>query len=345
MPLDPHLLHRRNSRSVGTRPIRPDGVDKVTGRARYGADCNMRRASWSAVSCASPHAHARIKKIDTSKAEKLPGVKAVITAADLPDLTDGDRDMYDMLENCMAREKALYDGHAVAAVAADRRAHRQAGAEADQGRLRDAAARDRCRRGDEADGARCCTTTSSPKASSRSRQSHPTSPSAAEYRPWRCRSGLQAKPMSSSSDPSRPSRPTRAISSRMPASPSVGPDGTGELWVCTQGHFVYRNQCAQLLGMDVAKLRVTSSEIGGGFGGKTHVWAEPVALALSRKAEPAGQARHDPRGSVPCLGADQLDLDRRQDRRQEGRHHHRGLRRRCAIMRSLSRHRGPSSAP
>src|SRR5207249_7594293 len=65
---------------------------------------------------------------------------------------------------------------------------------------------------------------------------------------------------------------------------NVGPDGQGEMWVCTQGHFVYRNHCAQLLGMDAAKLRVTASEIGGGFGGKTHIWAEPVALALSRKA-------------------------------------------------------------
>jgi CO/xanthine dehydrogenase Mo-binding subunit len=65
---------------------------------------------------------------------------------------------------------------------------------------------------------------------------------------------------------------------------SVGPDGQGELWVTTQGHFVFRNTCAQLLGMDISKLRVTASEIGGGFGGKTHVWTEPVALALSRKA-------------------------------------------------------------
>ena len=56
------------------------------------------------------------------------------------------------------------------------------------------------------------------------------------------------------------------------------------MWVCTQGHFVYRQQCAALLGLDVSKLRVTSSEIGGGFGGKTHIWAEPIALALSRKA-------------------------------------------------------------
>ncbi|MDP7393532.1 MAG: molybdopterin-dependent oxidoreductase, partial [Alphaproteobacteria bacterium] len=65
---------------------------------------------------------------------------------------------------------------------------------------------------------------------------------------------------------------------------SVNPDGTAELWVTTQGHFTFRNVCSKLLGLDIAKLKVTSSEIGGGFGGKTHVWAEPVALALSRKA-------------------------------------------------------------
>ena len=52
----------------------------------------------------------------------------------------------------------------------------------------------------------------------------------------------------------------------------------------TQGPFSYRDVCARLLGMDFAKLKVTASEIGGGFGGKTHVWAEPLALALSRKA-------------------------------------------------------------
>src|SRR5262245_60059594 len=102
---------------VGTRPLRPDGIDKVTGRARYGADAFAPGQLVGRV-LRSPHAHARIKKIDTSKAEKLPGVKAVITSADLPDLTNGDHGMYDILVNCMAREKALYDGHAVAAVAA-----------------------------------------------------------------------------------------------------------------------------------------------------------------------------------------------------------------------------------
>src|SRR3954449_785888 len=116
----------RNFTSVGTRPIRPDGVDKVTGRARYGADFNMTGQLVGRI-LRSPHAHARIRKIDTSKAEKLAGVKAVITAADLPDLTNGNADIHDILDNCMAREKALYDGHAVAAVAAiDARTARQA---------------------------------------------------------------------------------------------------------------------------------------------------------------------------------------------------------------------------
>ncbi|MEJ2034964.1 MAG: xanthine dehydrogenase family protein molybdopterin-binding subunit, partial [Maritimibacter sp.] len=70
-------------RLVGTRPDRPDGLDKVTGRARYGADFSLPGMLWAAV-VRSPHAHARIVKIDTSKAEALAGVKAVITRADFP---------------------------------------------------------------------------------------------------------------------------------------------------------------------------------------------------------------------------------------------------------------------
>lgn len=125
MTFDPsHSKHSFSS--VGTRPIRPDGVDKVTGRARYGADFNMPGQLVGRI-LRSPHAHAIIRKIDTSKAEQLAGVKAVLTAADLPDLTDGDAAMYDILDNCMARKKVLYDGHAVAAVAAiDARTAKQA---------------------------------------------------------------------------------------------------------------------------------------------------------------------------------------------------------------------------
>src|ERR1700757_3128137 len=116
MGFDPSYAARTFT-SVGTRPIRPDGVDKVTGRARYGADFNMPGQLVGRI-LRSPHAHARIRRIDASNAEALKGVKAVITAADLPDLTNGNSDLHDILDNCMARNKALYDGHAVAAVAA-----------------------------------------------------------------------------------------------------------------------------------------------------------------------------------------------------------------------------------
>jgi len=260
---------------IGSRVPRPDGVDKVTGRARYGADAYA-PGQLTGLVLRSPHAHARIKKIDTAKAEKLPGVKAVITAADLPDLTEGRRDLFDTLENCMARDRALYDGHAVAAVAAiDRNTAKQAlklikvsyeklphVTDVDEAMQSDApivqphiqqdgkpsnvAQRMEFGHGDIDEGLK--------EADVVIEKSYKTEQTHQGYiEPHACLA-------------------------------SVSPDGTGDLWVTTQGHFQYRNVCASLLGMDVAKLKVTSSEIGGGFGGKTHVWIEPLALALSRKA-------------------------------------------------------------
>src|ERR1700720_331081 len=109
---------------VGTRPIRPDGVPKVTGRALYGADLKLAGMLYGKI-LRSPHAHARIKSIDTPAAEALPGVKAVMTAADLPqqkfDYIGPERvavNFWHVTRNIMAREKALYEGHAIAAVAA-----------------------------------------------------------------------------------------------------------------------------------------------------------------------------------------------------------------------------------
>ena len=109
---------------VGTRPIRPDGVPKVTGTAMYCSDMAMPGMLTGRI-LRSPHAHARIRSIDTSKAASLPGVKAVVTAADIPDqkfeYVGPERvaqNFWHMTRNVMAREKALYEGHAVAAVAA-----------------------------------------------------------------------------------------------------------------------------------------------------------------------------------------------------------------------------------
>ena len=64
---------------IGTRPIRHDGEDKVTGRAVYGADVRMADLLYGKV-LRSPHPHARIISIDTSKVFDLPGVRAVATA-------------------------------------------------------------------------------------------------------------------------------------------------------------------------------------------------------------------------------------------------------------------------
>ena len=82
---DPKFKNRK-FKAVGTRPPRPDGLDKVTGRAKYGAD-TFAPGQLVALVLRSPHAHAQIKRMDTSKAEKLKGVKAVITSKDLPDVT------------------------------------------------------------------------------------------------------------------------------------------------------------------------------------------------------------------------------------------------------------------
>ena len=106
---------KRAFRQVGTRPNRPDGVDKVTGRAMYGADMAMPGMLVGRI-LRSPHAHARITAIDVRAALALKGVKAVVTGDDFAPIDDA---FYrDVQENCMARDKALYDGHPVAAVAA-----------------------------------------------------------------------------------------------------------------------------------------------------------------------------------------------------------------------------------
>ena len=268
-------------KSVGTRPLRPDGVDKVTGRARFGADFNMPGQLVGRI-LRSPHAHAKIKKIDTSRAEKLKGVKAVITAADLPDLTDGDAGMFDVLDNCMARKKALYDGHAVAAVAAIDAPTARAALKlikVDYEVLPhvtdvDAAVKP----GAPLLHKTVFTGGVDPKPKKPSNVANRS-----QYGHGDVESGFKAADVIIERT-YRTEQTHQGYIEPHACVASVNSDGTGELWVCTQGHFVYRQHCAQLLGMDVSKLRVTSSEIGGGFGGKTHVWAEPVALALSRKA-------------------------------------------------------------
>src|SRR5438309_1175383 len=111
-------------RVIGTRPIRHDGIDKVTGRAVYGGDVQLAGLLHGRV-LRSPHAHARVRGINLKRALALPGVEAVVTSADMPDagdriaeLGEGAIVLRHLSHNTLAKDKALYKGHAVAAVAA-----------------------------------------------------------------------------------------------------------------------------------------------------------------------------------------------------------------------------------
>ena len=112
--------------SVGSRPIRHDGFDKVTGKALYGADIDLPGLIHGKI-LRSPHAHAKILSIDTSEAEKLPGVHTVITNHDFPTQEDKEVskipgpaiNLKQQTSNILASDKVLYKGHAVAAVAAN----------------------------------------------------------------------------------------------------------------------------------------------------------------------------------------------------------------------------------
>jgi CO/xanthine dehydrogenase Mo-binding subunit len=281
MPQDGTASGTRQFKVVGTRPPRPDGIDKVTGKARFGADLYVPGMLWGLV-LRSPHAHARIKRIDASRALALDGVKAVLTSADLPDHSNGDAGLRDALENVMARRKALYDGHPVAAVAATtpaiaRQALRlitvdyavlphvtdvEAAMAPDAPILHD----------------HIFTEGVEPK---------PRAPSNVAYRHQFGHGNIEKGFKAADVVIERTFRTEATHQGYIEPHACLGDlraDGSADIWCCTQGHYMVRTMCASLLGLDLSRLRVTASEIGGGFGGKTVVFLEPLALALSRKA-------------------------------------------------------------
>jgi CO/xanthine dehydrogenase Mo-binding subunit len=283
MPLDDRTDEGRTFHVVGQRNIRPDGVDKVTGRARFGADASMPGMLHAKV-LRSPHAHARIKRIDTSKAEALAGVKAVVTAADFPDRPEmmDDPELVAIRYNVMAREKALYDGHAVAAVAA---VNPRVAAKAvklieveyevldhvvdvEKAMTDGAPILHEDLRTQGVDGA----------------EDRPTNiAERMEIGHGDVEAGFAEADFIVERD-FRTGAAHQGYIEPHACLASVSGDGSGEIWCCTQGHFMVRDTCARIAGIDVSKLKVTASEIGGGFGGKTTVFLEPVALVLSRKA-------------------------------------------------------------
>jgi len=273
---------------VGTRPLRPDGMDKVTGRARYGADISAPGMLIGKV-LRSPHPHARIVSIDTSAAEALAGVKAIVTSDDFPELAkgvtvegEGEQLVYDVSCNVMARSKALYEGHAVAAVAATsnniaRRALQLIEVEYEV--LAHVTDVDAAMQPDAPVLHETLLT--------QGIEPRPTTPSNVAERSEINIGDIDQGFAEADVIVEREFRTEAAHQGYIEphaCMASVSEDGQTELWVCTQGHFSVRDVCAAVLGLDMSKIKVTASEIGGGFGGKTTVFLEPVAIALSRKA-------------------------------------------------------------
>lgn len=262
---------------VGTRPNRPDGVDKVTGRAKFGADAYAPGMLHAAI-VRSPHAHARIVKIDTSKAESLKGVKAVVTRADFAEGLTGEN--WNILENVMASDTALYDGHAVAAVAATSALVARDAAklvEVEYELLPHVTDVDKAMAPDAPVIREGAADKSVPEGL------HPNVVRYHDSGHGDVEAGFAEADLVIE-DHFRTEATHQGYIEPHACLAQLGPDGKGEVWCCTQGHFNVQKVCAALVGTETSQIRVTASEIGGGFGGKTVVFIEPVALALSRKA-------------------------------------------------------------
>ncbi len=263
---------------VGTRPIRHDGYDKVVGKARFAADLNL-PGQLHAAYLRSPHAHANIVSIDTSKAEAMPGVKAVVTGDDFPalDITDPN---HDVSINVLARGTVLYHGHAIAAVAATTKAEAQAAAAAIAVEYEllpvvlgiDEAMAD------------CA-----PLANEQNYQKFvgPSDPSnIATHTPLE-RGDADAAMAAADIVIEREFDCAHVHQGYIEPHACVvdtGADGKANVWASSQGHFMVRAITAAVLGWETSRIKVTPAEIGGGFGGKTTVYLEPVAARLSEKA-------------------------------------------------------------
>ena len=265
---------------VGTRPIRHDGLEKVTGKARFAADLILPGMLHGHV-LRSPHAHARIVSIDTSAAAAMPGVKSIVTSDDFPAL-DAKDEHWAVSENLMARDKVLYEGHAVAAVAAGTRGQAKAAAEAidvtyevlDHVMSLDAAM---------AEGACVLHGT----MMTRGVDPAPTEASNIAARTCFERGDVDAGFAASDVIVERDFSTTPIHQGYIEPHAVVadtGQDGKSVVWCSSQGHFRVRSATAGMLGWDTARLKVIPAEIGGGFGGKTTIYLEPLAVLLSAKA-------------------------------------------------------------
>lgn len=274
-------MNDQSHKWIGKRTIRPDGADKVTGRAAYAADATMPGMIWGKV-LRSPHPHAVIKSIDTSKAEALPGVKAVATAADFVDFPVdtpvplGIQDMRWMSRNMLAKEKVLFHGHPIAAVAATSEeiaAEACALIEVEYEvlpfaiEIDDALAKDAPILHDfiEFEGK---------KANIAGTLEHKLGDVDAGF--------AEADVIVERSFTTKPVH--QGYIEPHACVVSVAPDNRTTIWSSSQGQFMVRAMTAYLTGITQSHIKAIPAEIGGGFGGKTIVYLEPVATILSKKS-------------------------------------------------------------
>ena len=293
------VLSNKDFDVVGTRPVRHDGHEKVTGRAQYGADFITTKLLFGKV-LRSPHAHARIKSIDTSKADALPGVMATVTAADLPEgnpgdtfhnSTLGDPNIQRERDAILAREKVLYKGHPVAGVAATN-AHIAEEAlgliEVDYEVLPAVSTAPEAM----ADGAPVLLDYLEPGDT-------PDffDPDEATDTPTNVTLHVQYK----NGDLDRGFAEADVIVEKEFDTATVhqgyiephvctvnwGKDGRVYIWNSTQAPFEVRDCTAAILGVPLSMVKLTPLEIGGGFGGKWQPYGEPIAALLSKKTDHA----------------------------------------------------------
>ena len=279
---------------VGTRPVRHDGLDKVTGRAKYGADIQLAGMLQGKV-LRSPHAHARIRSIDTSKAEALPGVKAVTTAKDFPIIEDRAIDFAEimgnarmMAENVLAHDKVLYKGHAVAAVAATNPhiAEEARGLiEVDYEVLpavltvHDAMREDAPLLHDD------MTTRFRVERFARGEDTGKKSNIGGHVQFARgdLGQGFSEADVIVEEEFNTQTVHQGYIESHV-STASWASDGRLTIWTSTQGPFAIRSLTAAILGIPESQVKVVPMEIGGGFGAKLVAYLDPVAAILSRKS-------------------------------------------------------------
>jgi CO/xanthine dehydrogenase Mo-binding subunit len=272
---------------VGTRPIRPDGVDKVTGRAIYGADVQMAGLLHGKI-LRSPHAHARIRGIDVSRALALPGVKAVVTGKDLPgaadkiaDLGEGAVNLKYLSDNVLAGEKVLYRGHAVAAVAATNPHIAEEALSLIQVEYEvlppvvDVRAAMR-------DDAPVLHDDLKTKSLGEPTDKVSNIASHIQFRLGDLEKGFAEADVVIEREFTTATVHQGYIEPHN-ATAHWNADGRLTVWESTQGAFTVQKQLAEVLGIPVSQIRVIPAEIGGGFGGKINIYLEPVAALLSKK--------------------------------------------------------------